>query len=173
MLELVIHYVKKDDNRHSEFMIAQKALNKEMMAMERLLSCSQARQSVLDSTISSGKRTVTGEMKLIESETLDSTIASFFYENALAFQCFGVAGAVRHTRMRASAARRLSQLVYAHEHSIIRYSAAWCCVPHRVPAPRAYAHKRSARGTVRRHAAHDVASARRAAQARNSRPVLG
>jgi len=42
MLELVIHYVKKDDNRHSEFMIAQKALNKEMMAMERLLSCSQA-----------------------------------------------------------------------------------------------------------------------------------
>jgi len=107
MLELVNHYVKKDDNRHSEFMIAQKALNKEMMAMERLLSCSQARQSVLDSTISSGKRTETGEMKLIESETLDSTIASFFYENALAFQCFGVAGAVRHTRMRASAARRL------------------------------------------------------------------
>ena len=114
-------------------------------------------------------------MKLIESETLDSTIASFFYENALVFQCFGVAGAgaVRHTRMRASAARRLSQLVYAHEHSIIRYSAAWCCVPHRVPAPRAYAHKRSARGTVRRHAAHDVASARRVAQTRNSRPVLG
>ena len=80
-------------------------------------------------------------MKLIESETLDSTIASFFYENALAFQCFGVAGAVRHTRMRASTARKLSQLVYAHEHSIIRYSAAWCCVPHRVPAPRAYALK--------------------------------
>ena len=109
MLELVNHYVKKDDNRHSEVMIAQKALIKEMMAMERLLSCSQARQSVLDSTISSGKRTETGEMKLVESETLDSTIASFFYENALAFQCFGVAGAgaVRHTRMRASAARRL------------------------------------------------------------------
>ena len=40
MLELVNHYVKKDDNRHS--VIAQKALNKEMMAMERLLSCSQA-----------------------------------------------------------------------------------------------------------------------------------
>ena len=111
-------------------------------------------------------------MKLIESETLDSTIASSFYENALAFQCFGVAGAVR-MRMRASAARRLSQLVYAHEHSIIRYPAAWCCVPHRVPASRAYAHKRSARGTVRRHAAHDVASARRTAQTRNSRPVLG
>ena len=51
MLELVIHYVKKDDNRHSEFMIAQKALNKEMMAKERLLSCSQARQSGLDSTL--------------------------------------------------------------------------------------------------------------------------
>ena len=95
MLELVIHYVKKNDNRHSEFMIAQKALNKEMMAMERLLSCSQARQSVLDSIISSGKRTETGEMKLIESETLDSTIASFFYEKALAFQCFGVACALR------------------------------------------------------------------------------
>ena len=55
MLELVNHYIKKDDNRHSEFMIAQKALNKEMTATERLLSCSQARQSVLDSTISSGK----------------------------------------------------------------------------------------------------------------------
>ena len=62
-------------------MIAQKALNREMMVKERL-SCSQARQSVLDSTISPGKRTVTGEMKLIESETLDSSIASFFYENA-------------------------------------------------------------------------------------------
>ena len=35
--------------------------------------------------ISSGKRTVTGEMKPIESELLDSTIASFFYDNALAF----------------------------------------------------------------------------------------
>ena len=95
---------KKDEYRHAEFIIAQKALNREMMVKERL-SCSQARQSVLDSTISPDKRTVTGEMKLLESETLDSSIASFFYENALVFQCFGVAGAVRRTRMSASAAR--------------------------------------------------------------------
>ncbi len=78
---------KKDDNRYAEFKIAQKALNKEMMAKERLLSCSQAKQSVLDSIISSGKRTATGEKekqkrteKEIESETLDTTIASFSYE---------------------------------------------------------------------------------------------
>ena len=30
---------KKDDNRHKEFKIAQKALNKEMMAKERLIGC--------------------------------------------------------------------------------------------------------------------------------------
>ena len=35
--------------------------------------------------IYSGKRTETGEMKLIKSETLDSTPSSFFYENAFAF----------------------------------------------------------------------------------------
>ena len=45
-----------------------------MMAKERLLSCSQAKKSVLDSMTYSGKGTVTGDMKLIESETLDSTI---------------------------------------------------------------------------------------------------
>jgi hypothetical protein len=139
-----------------------------MMAKERLLSCSEARQSVLDPTISSGKRTVTGEMKLIKSETLDSTIASFFYENALAFRWCCLRSAPH-----AYARERRSQLAYAHEHSIIRYSAAWCCVPDRVPAPRAYAHKRSARGTMRRHAKNDAARARRAVQTRNSRPVLG
>jgi hypothetical protein len=36
---------KKDEYRHAEFMIAQKALSREMMVKERL-SCSQARQSV-------------------------------------------------------------------------------------------------------------------------------
>ena len=61
-----------------------------MMAKERLLSCSQAKQSVLDSIISSGKRTATGEKekqkrteKEIESETLDTTIASFSYETLM------------------------------------------------------------------------------------------
>ena len=39
----------------------------------------------MDSMIYAGKRTVTGEMKLNESETLNSYIASFFYENAFAF----------------------------------------------------------------------------------------
>ena len=55
------------------------------MAKERPLSCSQAKKSVLDSMTYSGKGTVTGEMKLFESETLDFTIASFFYENNFAF----------------------------------------------------------------------------------------
>jgi hypothetical protein len=52
MLELVYHYEKKDEYRHAEFMIAQKALKREMMVKERL-SCSQAWQS---STISLGKK---------------------------------------------------------------------------------------------------------------------
>ena len=48
-----------------EFKIAQKALNKEMMAKEQLLSCLQAKQSVLKQSVLdlikySGKRTVTG-----------------------------------------------------------------------------------------------------------------
>ena len=49
---------KDDDNRCAQFKNAQKVLNKEMMAKERLLSSSQAKQSVLDFT-SPGKRTVT------------------------------------------------------------------------------------------------------------------
>jgi hypothetical protein len=75
---------KDDDNRYAQFRIAQKALNKEIMTKERQLSSSQAKQSVLDLT-SPGKRTVTGEMKIVESKTLDSTIANFIYENALSF----------------------------------------------------------------------------------------
>ena len=59
---------KKDDNRYAEFKIAQKALNKEMMAKERLLSCSQAKQSVLDSIISSGKRTVNAKRNLLSQK---------------------------------------------------------------------------------------------------------
>ena len=67
---------KKDNNWYVEFNIVQKILNKEMMAKEWLLSCSQAKKSVLDSMTYSGKGTVTGDMnlKLIVSETLDSTI---------------------------------------------------------------------------------------------------
>ena len=55
------------------------------MAKEKLLSFSEANKSVLDSMIYSGKRTITGDMKLIESETLDYTMARFFYENAFGF----------------------------------------------------------------------------------------
>ena len=76
----------KDDNRSVEFKIVQRALNNEMTDKERQLSCSQAKKSVVDSMIYSGKRTVTGEMKLIESDKLDATIASFFHENAFAFK---------------------------------------------------------------------------------------
>ena len=75
---------KSDDNRYAEFKIAQKVLNTEMMAKERQLSSSQAKQTGLDLT-SPGKRTVTGEMKIVESKMLDTTIANFFYENALSF----------------------------------------------------------------------------------------
>jgi hypothetical protein len=63
-------------------------LNKEMLSKEAQLSSSKAKQTVLDLT-SPAKRTVTGEMKRLESKTLDSTIASFFYENALAFNVAG------------------------------------------------------------------------------------
>jgi hypothetical protein len=61
-----------DDNRYAHFKIAQKVLNTEMMAKERQLSSSQAKQTFLDLT-SPGKRTVTGEMKIVESKMLDST----------------------------------------------------------------------------------------------------
>ena len=73
-----------DDTRYAQFKIEQKVLNTEMMAKERQLSFSQAKQTVLDLT-SPGKRTVTGEMKIVESKMLDSSIANFFYENALSF----------------------------------------------------------------------------------------
>ena len=69
-----------DDTRYAHFKIAQKVLNTEMMAKERQLSSSQAKQTFLDLT-SPGKRTVTDEMKIVESEMLDSSIANFFYEN--------------------------------------------------------------------------------------------
>jgi hypothetical protein len=75
---------RDDDDRYAKFKNAQKDLNKEMMSKEAQLSSSKAKQSVLNLT-SLGKRTVTGEMKIVESKTLDSTIASFIYENALSF----------------------------------------------------------------------------------------
>ena len=40
---------KMDKNRYVEFKIAWKILNKDIMAKERPLSCSQAKKSVLDS----------------------------------------------------------------------------------------------------------------------------
>ncbi len=54
------------------------------MAKEQLLTSSQTKQSVSDLTFP-GKRNVTGEMKIIESKILDSTIANFMNENALQF----------------------------------------------------------------------------------------
>ena len=55
-----------------------------MLAKEKLLSSSKAKQTILDLT-SPAKRTSTGELKVIESKTLDSAIANVFYENALPF----------------------------------------------------------------------------------------
>ena len=75
---------KEDDDRYEQFKTAQKVLNKQVMTKEAQLSSSKSRQTVLDLT-SLGKRTVTGEMKTVESKTLDSAIANVFYENALPF----------------------------------------------------------------------------------------
>jgi hypothetical protein len=62
------------------------------MAKEALLSSSKSRQTILDLT-SPGKRTVNGEMKTVESKTLDAANVSrecfvsrdVFHENALPF----------------------------------------------------------------------------------------
>ena len=54
-----------------------------MLSKESKLSSTKTKQTVLGLTPI--KRTASGEQKNIESKTLDSTIASFFYENALAF----------------------------------------------------------------------------------------
>ena len=102
-----------------------------MMANERRPCCSQAKQSVLDSMIYSAKRTVTEERKPSESETLDSPIVSFFLR-----KCF------------LPLAYKRAHVAYGHERSIIDYSAACRCVPHRVPAPNAYARKRGARAML-------------------------
>jgi hypothetical protein len=51
-----------------------------MMAKERQLSSSQAKQTFLDLS-SPGKRTVTGEMKIVELKMLDSSIPNFYSEN--------------------------------------------------------------------------------------------
>jgi hypothetical protein len=79
---------KNDDNRYAEFKTAQKVLNHEMTSNEMTSKGEQlsleSKQSVLNLT-SLGKRTVTGEMKLVESMELDSTIASFIFENVLSF----------------------------------------------------------------------------------------
>ncbi len=75
---------KDNDNRYAQFKNSQKVLNQEMLVKEHQLSSSQAKQSVLDLT-SPGKRSVTGEMKIVESKMLDSTIANFIYENDLSF----------------------------------------------------------------------------------------
>ena len=75
---------KDDDNRYAQFKNAQSVLNKDMLAKEKSLSSSKAKQTILDLT-SPAKRTSTGELKVIESKTLDSAIANVFYENTLPF----------------------------------------------------------------------------------------
>ena len=75
---------REDDNRYAQFKTAQKVLNKKIMAKEQQLSTSQRKQTVLDLT-SPAKRLLTGEIKNVESKMLDTTIANFFYENALPF----------------------------------------------------------------------------------------
>ena len=79
-----VYQCKEDDAWYEQFKTAQKVLNKQVMTKEAQLSSSKSRQTVLDLT-SLGKRTVTGEMKTVESKTLDSAIANYFYENALPF----------------------------------------------------------------------------------------
>ena len=78
---------KTDDDRHAQFKAAQKVLESAVAAKERELSISKTKQSVisfLDLT-SPAKRTATGDVKVVDSKQLDSTIANFFYENALSF----------------------------------------------------------------------------------------
>ena len=55
-----------------------------MTAKERKLTSSKTKQSVLDLT-SPGKRTLTRDIEIVESKTLDTVIANVFYENALPF----------------------------------------------------------------------------------------
>ena len=81
-------------------------------------------------------------MKLIESETLNSTIARFFYENAFAFN---VADSPGLQLWLICVNLTVYTLACAHEHSIIHNPAALRRVLHCVPARRAYARKRSAR----------------------------
>lgn len=75
---------KENDNRYPQYLSAKKVLTAEMMAKEAKLSTSKTKQTVLD-LISPAKRTVTGDLKLVESKTLDSAYANIFYENALPF----------------------------------------------------------------------------------------
>ena len=109
--------IRKDDHKYyAQFKYsAQRVLNKEMMAKERMLSSSQAKQSVLDLT-SQGKRTVTGvtgQMKIVESKMLDSFIPNFIYENTLSFhvadtQSFPYCRYAARRRRRATAALPLT-----------------------------------------------------------------
>ena len=111
-----------DDNKSVEFKIVQKALNKDMMPEERLLSCSQAKKSVVVSMIYSGKRTVTGEIKLINTSFTKMLLLSMLLIH-LALQLWLI-----------SVNLTVCILVYAHEHSIIHNPAARRRVAHCVPA---------------------------------------
>ena len=70
-------------NVEFEMLRAQKALNKEMLAKNNCsVACKQSTLFWIQWSIQE-KRTLTGEMKLVESETLCSSVASFFCKNDL------------------------------------------------------------------------------------------
>ena len=73
------HHREDDHHLYAQFKTAQKVLNKckQVMTKEAQLSSSKSCQTLLDSTCPE-KRTVTEEMKTIESKTLDSAIANVF-----------------------------------------------------------------------------------------------
>ena len=101
------------------------------------------------------KRRVTGEMKLIKSETLDPTIASFFYENAFAFN---VADSPSFVSLVDQCQPYSMDTAYPYEHSIFHNPAARCPIQHCVPAPRVCTQ------VQRRMQARDTARAWRAVQ---------
>ena len=73
---------KGDDGRYAQFKTTQKVLNKQVVTKEERLSSSKSRQTVLDLT-SPGKRT--GEVKIVESKTLDSS-----YCRCLLRECYTI-----------------------------------------------------------------------------------
>jgi hypothetical protein len=99
-----------DDTWSAQFKDPQKVLNKEILCKEAKLSSSKAKQTVLDLT-SLAKRTLTGEMKIVESKTHYYTVSKSLYENALAFNVANAPRCALH------AARRAHQRLGVHSSS--------------------------------------------------------